>query len=127
MDLLELTGGFTQAIRNADSWEGWFWGTKHVWGNGENGLCLPADNMMNDVTQNTDMILHIGADLETTPWGFAGQFPTQRPLLLAEAGQEAGLRLPRPQLLRARYTPTSGSPSFPTPTPPCIWPSPTPG
>ncbi|MBN2404573.1 MAG: molybdopterin-dependent oxidoreductase, partial [Coriobacteriia bacterium] len=30
MDLLELTGGFTQAIRNADSWEGWFWGTKHV-------------------------------------------------------------------------------------------------
>jgi anaerobic selenocysteine-containing dehydrogenase len=76
MDLLDLTGGFTQAIRNADSWEGWFWGTKHVWGNGENGLCLPADNMMNDVTQNTGMILHIGADLETTPWGFAGQFPS---------------------------------------------------
>ena len=47
-----------------------------MWGNGENGLCLPADNMMNDVTQNTDMIIHIGADLETTPWGFAGQFPT---------------------------------------------------
>ena len=76
MDLLDIAGGFTQAIRNADSWEGWFWGTKHVWGNGENGLVLPADNMMNDVTQNTDMIIHIGADLETTPWGFAGQFPT---------------------------------------------------
>lgn len=29
---------------------------------------------MNDVTQHTDMIVHIGADLETTPWGFAGQF-----------------------------------------------------
>jgi len=76
MDLLALTGGFTQVVRNADSWEGWYWGTKHVWGNGENGLCLPADNMMNDVTQHTDMLIHIGSDLETTPWGFSGQFPT---------------------------------------------------
>ena len=88
MDLLELTGGFTQAIRNADSWEGWFWGTKHVWGNGENGLCLPADNMMNDVTQNTDMILHIGADLETTPWGFAGQFPSNVLFYWQELGKK---------------------------------------
>ena len=31
---------------------------------------------MNDVTQHTDMLVHIGADLETTPWGFSGQFPT---------------------------------------------------
>jgi anaerobic selenocysteine-containing dehydrogenase len=76
MDLLALTGGFTQVVRNADSWEGWYWGTKHVWGNGENGLLLPADNMMNDVTQHTDMLIHIGCDLETTPWGFSGQFPT---------------------------------------------------
>jgi molybdopterin guanine dinucleotide-containing S/N-oxide reductase-like protein len=74
MDLLSMMGGYTQALRNPDSWEGWYWGTKHVWGNGENGLCLPADNMMNDVTQHTEMIVHIGADLETTPWGFAGQF-----------------------------------------------------
>jgi molybdopterin guanine dinucleotide-containing S/N-oxide reductase-like protein len=73
MDLLCLMGGYTQAVRNPDSWEGWYWGTKHVWGNGENGLCLPADNMMNDVTQHTEMIVHIGADLETTPWGFSGQ------------------------------------------------------
>jgi anaerobic selenocysteine-containing dehydrogenase len=76
MDLLQLMGGYTQVVRNADSWEGWYWGTKHVWGNGENGLCLPAENLMNDVTQNTDMIVHIGGDLETTPWGFSGQFPT---------------------------------------------------
>ena len=88
MDLLELAGGFTQAIRNADSWEGWFWGTKHVWGNGENGLCLPADNLMNDVTQHTDMILHIGADLETTPWGFAGQFPSNVLFYWQELGKK---------------------------------------
>jgi anaerobic selenocysteine-containing dehydrogenase len=76
MDLLALMGGYTQAVRNADSWEGWYWGAKHVWGEGENGLCLPADNIMNDVTQHTDMLVHMGGDLETTPWGFSGQFPS---------------------------------------------------
>ena len=76
MQLLSIMGGYTQAVRNADSWEGWYWGTKHVWGQGENGLMLPADNMLNDVTQNTEMLVHIGADLETTPWGFGGQFPS---------------------------------------------------
>ena len=45
-------------------------------GTARTACVFPADNMMNDVTQNTDMILHIGADLETTPWGFAGQFPS---------------------------------------------------
>ena len=102
MDLLALTGGFTQVVRNADSWEGWYWGTKHVWGNGENGLCLPADNMMNDVTQHTDMLVHIGSDLETTPWGFSGQFPTNVLYFWQQAGQEADLRLARPQLLGGR-------------------------
>ncbi len=30
--LLNLLGGYTQQIRNPDSWEGWYWGAKHVWG-----------------------------------------------------------------------------------------------
>jgi trimethylamine-N-oxide reductase (cytochrome c) len=76
MKLMDLVGGYTLAARNADSWEGWYWGTKHVWGDGENGLLLPADNMLNDVTQHTELLIHLGADLETTPWGFAGQFPS---------------------------------------------------
>jgi len=29
--LLEKDGGFTQQVRNPDSWEGWYWGSKHVW------------------------------------------------------------------------------------------------
>jgi len=76
MKLMELVGGYTLVCRNPDSWEGWSWGAKHVWGNGENGLMLPADNMLNDVIQHTELLIHIGADLETTPWGFAGQFPS---------------------------------------------------
>jgi molybdopterin guanine dinucleotide-containing S/N-oxide reductase-like protein len=76
MKLMDLVGGYTLAARNADSWEGWYWGTKHVWGDGENGLVLPSDNVLNDVTQHSDLLIHMGADLETTPWGFAGQFPS---------------------------------------------------
>jgi trimethylamine-N-oxide reductase (cytochrome c) len=34
--LRKLGGGWTQQIRNADSWEGWFYGAMHVWGT---GLC----------------------------------------------------------------------------------------
>jgi trimethylamine-N-oxide reductase (cytochrome c) len=29
--LLSLMGGYTLQMRNMDSWEGWFWGAKHVW------------------------------------------------------------------------------------------------
>jgi molybdopterin guanine dinucleotide-containing S/N-oxide reductase-like protein len=88
MRLLSLLGGYTQAVRNADSWEGWYWGAKHVWGQGENGLMLPADNLLNDVTQNTDLLVHIGADLETTPWGFSGQFPSGVLFYWSELGKK---------------------------------------
>ena len=37
---------------------------------------MPADNILNDVTQHSQLLIHIGSDLETTPWGFAGQFPS---------------------------------------------------
>jgi hypothetical protein len=30
--LLEMLGGYTLQARNPDSWEGWYWGAKHVWG-----------------------------------------------------------------------------------------------
>jgi anaerobic selenocysteine-containing dehydrogenase len=77
MLLMQLLGGFTLAARNADSWEGWYWGSEHVWGTGHCGLLTPAYNVFSDTTQHTEMLIHIGADLETTPWGFGSQFPTQ--------------------------------------------------
>jgi anaerobic selenocysteine-containing dehydrogenase len=77
MLLMQLLGGFTLAARNADSWEGWYWGSEHVWGTGHCGLLTPAYNVFSDTTQHTELLIHIGADLETTPWGFGSQFPTQ--------------------------------------------------
>ena len=77
MKLMDLMGGYTLAARNADSLEGWYWGTKHVWGDGENGMVLPNDNILNDVTQHSELLIHIGSDLETTPWGLPASFPAE--------------------------------------------------
>jgi molybdopterin guanine dinucleotide-containing S/N-oxide reductase-like protein len=78
MLVMDKLGGFTLATRNADSWEGWYWGTEHLWGGyTQHGLMTPANNIFNDVTQHSELLIHIGADLETTPWGFSGQFPSR--------------------------------------------------
>jgi molybdopterin guanine dinucleotide-containing S/N-oxide reductase-like protein len=71
--LLALLGGYTLQTRNTDSWEGWYWGAKHVWGCEPFGQMMPVNNVIPDVAQNSEMILFWGADPETTPWGFDGQ------------------------------------------------------
>ena len=77
--LFELMGGFTLQVRTPDSWEGWYWGAKHVWGMESVGLQWPDNaNILPDVCKNTDLLLFWGADPETSPWGFGGgQFTGQ--------------------------------------------------
>ena len=76
-NLLDHMGGFTLQVRNPDSWEGWYWGAKHVWGQGVQGNMWPAANTVNDATEHTEMMLFWGCDPETTPWGFTGQFASR--------------------------------------------------
>jgi molybdopterin guanine dinucleotide-containing S/N-oxide reductase-like protein len=75
--LLQLLGGYTQQARNADSWEGWYWGAKHVWGMDPVGQMLPQSNLFPDIAENTEMLLFWGCDPETTPWGFNGQMASR--------------------------------------------------
>ena len=75
--LLDKMGGFTQQVRNPDSWEGWYWGARHIWGKGLVGMMNPADNIVNDISQNSDMVVVWGGDPETTPWGFRGQLASR--------------------------------------------------
>ena len=84
--LLDKLGGFTQQVRNPDSWEGWYWGSKHVWGKGYIGMMAPADNIVNDITQNSDMVVVWGGDPETTTWGFRGQFASRLLYFWTEIG-----------------------------------------
>lgn len=70
--LLNLTGGFTWQCRQPDSWEGWYWGAKHVWGQdplGEGDI----GNLLWDMANHCGMILFWGCDVETAPWGWGGQ------------------------------------------------------
>jgi anaerobic selenocysteine-containing dehydrogenase len=71
--LLNLMGGCTVQNRNSDSWEGWYWGAKHVWGCEFVGQMEPAINAMPDIAENTELLLFWGCDPETTSWGFDGQ------------------------------------------------------
>jgi trimethylamine-N-oxide reductase (cytochrome c) len=84
--LFDMMGGFTQQVRNPDSWEGWYWGAKHVWGQGFQGMMSPAANLIKDITENSEMILHWGCDAETTPWGFTGQYATRILYFWTEVG-----------------------------------------
>jgi trimethylamine-N-oxide reductase (cytochrome c) len=70
--LLKHLGGFTYVTRNPDSWEGWWWGAKHVWGMEPLGQQTPV-NVVPDVAKNAEVILCWGCDYETTPWGFIDQ------------------------------------------------------
>jgi len=80
--LLNLLGGYTLQTRNPDSWEGWYWGAKHVWGMEPVGQQTAAfdgcaTNIMFDIAQNTELLLFWGCDPETTPWGFDGQMASR--------------------------------------------------
>ena len=87
--LLRLLGGFTLQTRNTDSWEGWVWGAKHVWGMENLGQMVPLTNAIQDVSENTDLILFWGCDPETTPWGWGGQLASRACYWFTELGIES--------------------------------------
>ena len=58
-------------MRNPDSWEGWYWGTKHFWGGEPFGLMPNPTNIYPDVSWNSDLLLFWGCDPTTTTRGFS--------------------------------------------------------
>jgi molybdopterin guanine dinucleotide-containing S/N-oxide reductase-like protein len=75
--MLELLGGYTLQTRNTDSWEGWYWGAKHIWGMEPVGHMWPVRNLVQDVARNSQLLLFWGCDLETTPPGWQGQMASR--------------------------------------------------
>lgn len=66
-------GGATIQARQPDSWEGWYWGAEHVWDQFPTGQGN-EENLLLDISENTDLLLCWGCDQETTPWGWGGQW-----------------------------------------------------
>ncbi|MEM0262549.1 MAG: molybdopterin-dependent oxidoreductase [Nitrososphaerota archaeon] len=62
--------GWTIIVRNPDSWEGWYWGSKHVWGGeGMSAGGAPEGNGPNcylDFMLNGELLIWWGGDPETT-------------------------------------------------------------
>ena len=50
--LMDDMGGFTLQVRQPDSWEGWYWGSKHVWGQGFQGMMAPQLNVLKDIVEH---------------------------------------------------------------------------
>jgi molybdopterin guanine dinucleotide-containing S/N-oxide reductase-like protein len=77
-EMLRLVGGSTFQIRNPDSWEGWYWGAKHVWGcDFGMGLMDPQTNVVKDISENSEMLLFWGCDPETTPYFYQAGTPSK--------------------------------------------------
>ena len=75
--LLALMGGYTLQMRNMDSWEGWYWGAKHVWGCEPVGQMIPMTNLYPDIAEHSELLLFWGCDPETTPLGVVSQLPSR--------------------------------------------------
>nr|MCR5845898.1 molybdopterin-dependent oxidoreductase [bacterium] len=86
--LLDLLGGCVLQARQPDSWEGWYWGAKHVWGQEPLGQGR-TQNLFYDITHNTKMILYWGCDNETTTWGWCGQLPSLMSFWWTDIGIES--------------------------------------
>ena len=83
--LCDILGGYTMQARNPDSWEGWYWGAKHVWGQDPVGQSDQTNNFA-DVAHNSDALLHWGCDVCTAPFGWGGQFPSRYCFFLRDIG-----------------------------------------
>lgn len=85
-NLLDMTGGLTMQARQPDSWEGWYWGAKHAWGQEPLGQNVHQTNLLKDISEHSDAILYWGCDAETTPWGWSGQQASRMMFWFTEIG-----------------------------------------
>jgi trimethylamine-N-oxide reductase (cytochrome c) len=79
-------GWWTQQVRNPDSWEGYYWGAKHVWGF-DHSLGEPfQDAVWDDVLEHAEMVIFSGNDPEATGFGMSGSIALEMPKWLKRAG-----------------------------------------
>ncbi|MEM2320419.1 MAG: molybdopterin-dependent oxidoreductase [Candidatus Bathyarchaeia archaeon] len=89
-ELFYRLGGFTMQVRNPDSWEGYYWGAKHVWGMEGPHAGLPhQDAIFDDILENAEVLIFTGCDPETTVAGFAGQIGS----VMCRWFKEAGIKI----------------------------------
>lgn len=63
--------GVTKLVHNPDSWEGWYWGAMHHWGNSMRLGCPEFYGTVEDCLKEAQMIVFWSSDPDTT-YGFDG-------------------------------------------------------
>ena len=74
--------GVTKLVHNPDSWEGWFWGAMHHWGNSMRLGAAESYGTVEDCLKEAEMIVFWSSDPDAT-YGFEG---TQRRAWAKELG-----------------------------------------
>src|SRR5271166_948212 len=101
--------GFTRVHHNPDSWEGWYWGATHHYGNSMRVGVSGGYGLVEDCLKEAEMIVFWSSDPETTNGYAAGYEGTKRRLWAKELGIEMvhidpNLN-PTAQLLGGRWIP----------------------
>lgn len=85
--VLNFWGGHTPMLRNPDSWEGWYWGSEHVWGFDRANGTPDQTDLLEDTMQNSDLLVFWSCDTEQSGL-MAGQDKSQWLLWLKELGKK---------------------------------------
>ncbi|QEL55644.1 molybdopterin-dependent oxidoreductase [Chromobacterium paludis] len=80
--------GYTRVHLNPDSWEGWYWGAQHHYGNSMRLGTPGAYGLVEDCLQQCEQIVFWSSDPETTSGCYAGSEGTQRRLWAKDLGIE---------------------------------------
>jgi trimethylamine-N-oxide reductase (cytochrome c) len=78
--------GYTSVPHNPDSWEGWFWGATHHWGQTGRLGASETYGTMEDLMQNAEMVVFWSSDPESTSGVYAAHEGTVRRKWLQELG-----------------------------------------
>ena len=80
--------GFTRMAANPDSWEGWYWGAQHHYGNSMRVGISGNYGTVEDCLKETDLIVFWSSDPESTNGAYMGFEGTQRRLWAKQLGIE---------------------------------------
>jgi anaerobic selenocysteine-containing dehydrogenase len=78
--------GCTQVVSNPDSWEGWFWGATHHWGNSMRLGGAEIYGTVEDTLKECEMVVFWSSDPESIPGAYSGFESTIRRQWLQELG-----------------------------------------
>lgn len=80
--------GFTRVAANPDSWEGWYWGAMHHWGQSQRVGIAGAYGTVEDCLQEAELMVFWSSDPESTRGAYSAHEGTERRQWARELGMQ---------------------------------------